>query len=392
MINFTKVSKNAIYQAVNTDKVKVSVGGKSTDYFAPSVNASFELESGKEQAFFNICDDPEQVNTKAVKEGHTQNKISVGDGKVKSVFTSNDDSLKIERVFYQKPTEAPRYRLAYSPGVSFYYQGELTAEEIAMGVVRPDDVVGSYAVYCNKQGHYKDLAGNTKVNYGCGKLGHLYAPYWTDAEGRKIKGIQRIVDNYLIFDLPEQEWIDSAVLPITLDPSLGYTTVGASIYLLSNYSLAYGVPIGSAAGGTITNVSAYLKNNTALFETLKLGAYTSNGTSEPAYSIATPGSISVSYLSTLTVKTVSYSGVISSTDTYIFPGIFGNGTSYSYLSFDMSPPTNGFYCTGSSWYSTWPVNSDSPYAAKFSVYLTYEAAANNIHLFAGAAQATRILQ
>jgi len=34
-----------------------------------------------------------------------------------------------------------------SKGLKFYYQGPLTEEEIAQGIVRPEEVVGSYAVY-----------------------------------------------------------------------------------------------------------------------------------------------------------------------------------------------------------------------------------------------------
>lgn len=234
MADFIKIlEKPTLYEAVDTDDIKVVVGGINTDYFAPSVNISFKFQSGEEKAFFNICDDIDQIKTVWIAENFNGSKLAIRDGDVESTFELLPMSLKIERVFYVKPTVAPKYKLTFSQGISFHYQPELITEEMAEGRIRPDNVVGSYAVYCDKSGHHKDSNGSTLANYGCGKIGHLYAPYWIDAAGKKIKGTQEIKDSILTFPLPDSKWLDSATLPIKLDPDVGYTTVGETLFFIA---------------------------------------------------------------------------------------------------------------------------------------------------------------
>lgn len=258
MPDFVKIKdKPKLYQAADTENIKAVVGGKNTENFAPSANISFKMRSGEEKYFFNICDDIKQVKTVGKEEDWNGNKLKIKDGDIESTFELFDTSLKIERVFHKKPTTAPRYKLKYSKGISFHYQPELTQEEIDEGVVRPDNVVGSYAVRCDKQGHYKDENGKTRVDYGCGKIGHLYAPYWTDAEGEKVKGVQRVEGDYLIFDLPDQTWIDSAKLPITLDPDIGYTTAGASSTTHNTGILYFIDAYAASSDGTLDDMSIY---------------------------------------------------------------------------------------------------------------------------------------
>lgn len=272
MADFIKIiDKPALYEAADTENIKAVVGGINTEYFAPSANFSLKFASGEEEKFFNICDDPDQIQTVGLAEDFDGSKLSIRDGDIESTFTLGDTSLKIERVFYTKPTVAPKYKLAFSPGVQFFYQPELTQEAIAEGCVRPDNVVGSYAVYCDKQGHYKDKNGNTLANYGCGKIGHLYAPYWTDAAGVKIKGTQEIQGNTLAFVLPPQEWIDAAILPITLDPDIGYSTIGASKGANAAYTYACG-PFSAGSSGTADTVSAYV-DITSNGTDIRLGYY-----------------------------------------------------------------------------------------------------------------------
>ena len=64
MPDYTKIEdKPKLYQAADNSAIKAVVGGRNCENFAPSVNVSFRMESGQEQYFFNICDDPEQVKT-----------------------------------------------------------------------------------------------------------------------------------------------------------------------------------------------------------------------------------------------------------------------------------------------------------------------------------------
>lgn len=282
MPDFIKIpDKSKLYSAANTDAVDVAVGGKNVINFAPSVNVSFKFKTGEEQCFFNICDDIEQIKTVGKEEDWKGNKLKIKDGDVESTFELFESSLKIERIFYVKPITAPKYKLTYSTGISFYYQPELTAEEIEEGLYRPDNVVGSYAVYYDKAGHYKNSDGSTKVDYGSGKIGHLYAPYWVDSVGSRIKGTQRIDKNFLIFDLPSDEWLDTAVYPIKLDPDLGYTTAGASEYTLNAYRYGTKNTTGVGESGRLESISvAWKSTNTAYDRVIGLGLY--EGASPPS--------------------------------------------------------------------------------------------------------------
>jgi hypothetical protein len=256
--NFIKIpDKTKLYQAVDTENIKAVVGGKNTDNFAPSVNVSFRMQSGQEKYFLNLCDDIDQIKTVGKEEDWKDNKLKIRDGDEESTFELHETSLKVERVFYKKPKRVPRYKLKYSKGVSFYYQDELTQEEINEGFSRPDEVVGSYAVYCDKAGHFKKRNGETIVNYSTGKIGHIYAPYWTDAANKKIKGTQRIVNDFLIFDLPPQEWINGAILPIKLDPNIGYTTIGGTNYTSEPRARFSGQSTASS-GGTASKIWFYI--------------------------------------------------------------------------------------------------------------------------------------
>jgi len=222
-------SNNTRYKAVDNDRLTVKIGG-NTDYFAPSVNFSYKLESGSEQYFLNICDDKNQVRTDSVAETLSGDKLSVKAGDVESTFERIGNDLKIERVFYKIPTVAPRYKLLHSIGLSFHYQPELTEEEKRIGVERPDKYCGSYAIICDKRNHFIRKDGSTIVNYRDGLIGYIYSPYWADANDDKIKGTQEIKDGVLSYPLPAQEWLNNAALPIRLDPpvDVGYSSIGGA--------------------------------------------------------------------------------------------------------------------------------------------------------------------
>ncbi|MCG8553198.1 MAG: hypothetical protein MI799_22555 [Desulfobacterales bacterium] len=61
----------------------------------------------------------------------------------------------------------------------------------------------------------------------------------------------------MIFALPNQGWLDSATLPITLDPDLGYNTVGASATGFSANILYITPKVTADIGGAVESFSAY---------------------------------------------------------------------------------------------------------------------------------------
>ena len=140
-------------------------------------------------------------------------------------------------------------------GVEYFYQPALTQQEIDEGAVRPENVIGSYAVY------YKDCPANYVDGklYRTGKFCHIYRPQIIDANGNKVWGELAIDEQagILTVTIP-QEFLDSALYPILVDPTFGYTTQGASSQY-SNPDLFDGSVFTSPAGanGTVSSLSFY---------------------------------------------------------------------------------------------------------------------------------------
>lgn len=142
-------------------------------------------------------------------------------------------------------------------GLDFFYQPALTEEEIAEGTIRPENVVGSYAVY----------ASENKVNwigskeYKSGKVGHIYRPKIFGDDGAWVWGDLEIdtVNGLLTIIIP-QIFLVRAKFPVVVDPTFGYTTAGATQYNPSNTGFPYTSKYASAASltesGTVTSIVA----------------------------------------------------------------------------------------------------------------------------------------
>jgi hypothetical protein len=118
-------------------------------------------------------------------------------------------------------------------GLEFFYQPPLTEEIKEKGwivnethafdlngtlrVYRPVDVVGSYAVYGLKSSN----------EYGSGKFGHIYRPKIYDVKGAEVYGELLIEEGRLSITVP-QTFLNKAVYPVIVDPTFGYTSIGAS--------------------------------------------------------------------------------------------------------------------------------------------------------------------
>lgn len=278
MSNFKKIDREKTYIAcdIHDDpkKLRVKVGGSDPHKFAPSINFSFQCGSDSEEYFLNFSDDILEIDTTGIDESWAGDELVIYNGARGAKFKNVKGGIKAFALFTDKSKiKTVKYKIERSPGISFHYQPELTPEEIAAGHVRPDNVVGSYAIYCDKAGHFKTAAGETIVNYSTGKLGHIFAPYWKDAVGNRVKTSQRIKNNRLEVEPPSQAWIDAATLPIELDPDVGYTTAGASGQNWGGDNISAAGPW--TAGDTFNADTCYLYLNSSDGETgeLTLGIY-----------------------------------------------------------------------------------------------------------------------
>jgi len=158
------------------------------------------------------------------------------------VFRRDDGNLEWE-IILTEPQIAPLTYTITVQRLTCYHQPELTPDELAEGCYRPDSVAGSYAFY-HASGRNDRINANGKDTtitcYGTGKVFHIYAPYAWDMTGDTTKcslyiDIQK---KSLEIHLPN-EFLKTAVYPVTVDPQFGKTDIGASQMLLgTSYSSA----------------------------------------------------------------------------------------------------------------------------------------------------------
>jgi len=215
----------------------VKVGGESTSKFVPNINAS----KWGDEVWLNI-------NNKAVTVvGETQSFV---DGKADLIVGNNchryyidaNGNLEYEIIFSSIPASPEIILdLQLSKGLSFYYQPELTEKERQDGYIRPNGVVGSYAVYGNQF--------NNK--YQTGKIAHIYRPFLVDSKGN-VSWCDLFIDPAvnIIQILMDEKWLSAASYPVILDPTFGYTSAGGSSYSGSGYAFANHDTTDASGGNT----------------------------------------------------------------------------------------------------------------------------------------------
>jgi hypothetical protein len=133
-----------------------------------------------------------------------------------------------------------------SKGLRFQKQG-LTPEMVKAGFKMHEDVVGSYSVYHATKKHNQ---------YKTGKAGHIPKPYLVDAKGNKAWCDMTINMGMLSIEMP-RAFLKTATYPVILDPTFGYTSVGASNAQFSDYIDC--CEFTPASSGTVTEFHAYVE-------------------------------------------------------------------------------------------------------------------------------------
>lgn len=186
-------------------------------------------------------------------------------------------------VLYERPAGNSVTCNIEAQGLRFSYQGELTAEEIADGAVRPDSIVGSYAVYHATMQHDYQYADGSAAEYGTGKLMHISRPKAWDAGGDTIY-VDMNIDTVawtLKLTIPNQ-WKNQATYPVTIDPTFGITSIGGTNIELGIYAIGFNSAFQlytASTGDVVTTMHVY--TNTPNQNDRSMSLYdtaTSNGT------------------------------------------------------------------------------------------------------------------
>jgi len=199
------------------DRIEVIIGDDKEQDFKPQVklmrwdnevNFSVRLkENGKETPTVSSKDD----------------KVTWDKGNFKIEFYEAENAHKFVWFLKEKPDTNKVEFTIQSKGLKFYYQPELTQKEIDRGDTRPENVVGSYAVYMEKPG--TNWAGGKE--YKAGKFGHIYRPHLYDSNGLEAWGDLHIENGIYSVEIP-QEFLDKAVFPIKSNDLFGWDSFGSS--------------------------------------------------------------------------------------------------------------------------------------------------------------------
>lgn len=207
------------YQFKGKEDVEIIVGDEKQENFYPrmkikrwdnEVNFSVGVISAYDGTDSNITDKVEW------DDGH---------GTKARFYEKEGDEFEFEIELASKPLSNVLHLSIETNGLDFFYQPALTHEELNDTVIvdekevcrynRPDNVIGSYAVY-HSTAAGNHIGGN---NYRSGITFHIYRPCAIDSKGTKVWcGLH--IDTDMEITIP-QDFIDNAVYPIIVDPTFG---------------------------------------------------------------------------------------------------------------------------------------------------------------------------
>lgn len=315
-------------------------------------------------------------------------RLAATDADKKAATVTEKDGLikwlsdKVEAHFYAKAADAANERGAYefeivlkeAPAsnvlnltlnvpkeLEFHYQGELTQDEIDMGAVRPENVVGSYAVYHASRGNVH--AGADGEKYKTGKAFHIYRPWAIDAKGRSTWCDLHIDTETGIASIAiPQKWLDAAAYPVLIDPTFGYTSVGGSAALTSANNIYTCGDSYTGAAGTGASMSLYAAKE-ASNATVQMAIY--NGTS--LVSNGYTAAVTVNATGQWWAASFATGPALSATGYYLAM----NGNAAVYLAYDSTATNDLKYAAQA--YGSWPSSvtwSTLSVKYTFSIYVT----------------------
>ncbi len=181
-----------------------------------------------------------------------------------------DGGFKVDILLDEKPdTNVFCYAIQGAENYDFFYQPPLTEQEIAEGASRPPEIDGSYAVY------HKTLKNHQigKENYATGKVMHIPRPQvWSMSDTETKVWADMNYDNGNLCVTVPQDFLDKAEYPVRVDPTFGYTSVGASNLSVTTNTRLQSTVGTSTESGTVTSISYYGYANTGT-ETAKGALY-----------------------------------------------------------------------------------------------------------------------
>lgn len=245
------------------DRIEIEIGdSKEPDKFLPQVKM-MRWDNEVNLSIRAVVDENAEVEIKDGVVKHISANYEVHQYEKPDV--SEDGGYEFEWVLKEKPKSNVLEATIQTKGLDFFYQPELTQAEKDEGAERPENVIGSYAVYHSTKSNYK--IGDK--NYKAGKAFHIYRPKIIDAKGDWTWGEMNIDNGILSVTIPEK-WLDSAVYPVVVDPTFGYTSTGGSSNETRKNALVGSIFAG--VDGTVEKITArFINMKTDYFEYIEYG-------------------------------------------------------------------------------------------------------------------------
>lgn len=365
-----------VKDAKDENSMAVVVGEKMETDFVPNI----EFQRWENEVSLKIKPKIDGVATKDKTLGFEKNKIKFGTPKIEYNFydlgitnETPEGGYEIEVILNEKPESNKIEFNIESRGLEFIYQPELPDSVLTTdkggnpvyrdknGNIRPENVVGSYAIYLIEN---KTNWIGGKI-YGTGKFGHIFRPRIVDGAGNWIWGILKIEDDTMSVEIP-QDFLDTAVYPIrhASGTVMGYNTAGGSYINRagspSSESTINGSLFASGGAGTLDDINVYLW-----------------GCSNEHFALAVYNSTLAKLSSTLEqtqvaakqwYTAIAISGSISNANYWL---VFNQATCDLYLYYDGGAANQGI--TKVQTYGTWPdpIATPSYNTNKYSIYANY---------------------
>lgn len=349
-----------IPSADERDFIESEVGDAKQEQFYPQVKVKRFSNEYNLSIRYN-----ESGGTHSVEDG----KVIWKKGLKEARFYEIEGAHEFEVIFNEKPVSNIVEFSIRHKNVDFYYQPELTDEEKEKGFERPENVIGSYAVYSSRL--RKTIDGGKR--YGCGKIAHIYRPKIIDKNGQEVWGDLNISkeSNILTITIP-QDFLDKAEYPVIVDPTIGYDVAGSSSVKGGSSDEAICSvfnTLTALSGDTVNQVSFYAKKEAAN-ETVAVSLYTVSST-VPVTKVGTESSINVNS-TTAQWWNASVSDVLSAGTEYgIAYGGWGGGvgSENTRIYYDSGASKQASYNTTTSLSSTW--SESATFNLYFSIYASY---------------------
>ena len=364
------------------DRIEIEIGDIKEKDFKPQV----KLMRWDNEVNFSI---------RLTENGTETSKVSLKDDKV----TWDKGNFKIESyeaenafkyVWYlkEKPATNKVQFSIQSKGLDFFYQPPLTQEyqngyseefqrEIFVTetqvkdldenvlVERPENVVGSYAVYHKTKGGMNDING---MEYKVGKAFHIYRPRLKDSNGWEVWGDLHIENGLYEITIPE-DFYNNAVYPIKSNDRFGYESE-AETAESPHYTYIRG---NKATGGvgTLSKISVYLKGYDATIE-VKVALYKDSDDSLVDYQ-SSEGSVGTT-ASFIDIDVNNSAGITSIDYRLLVIGSEGN-TDSRQATYYYDSLSSIYYYISVTYADLW-ASTFSPYSSsnnKYSIYATYTA-------------------